>query len=170
MIDLIVRDGFASAETIAAALAEWPTDGWHEYGPHKRATVPGVGLPPPIASLLYRLARLPLPYTPDLGLWGAGLHEMPPGPGLGWHTDADRHAVLGLKRSRSSVLYLCGDGDIEFRSGAIVRPAPGRLVVFDGSEPHRVLPVTKLRRSVSLFWYSAPAFAGSTRAEFEGVP
>lgn len=168
MPDLTVRDGFATPAEAAAAVAAWPAAGWHVYGPHKRATVPGTPLPGPIAALLHRMAALPFPgLTPDLGLWGAGLHEMPAGAaGLGWHTDADRHPVIGFGRARSGVLYLCGDGDLEFADGTRVPPAPGRLVLFDGSAPHRVGPVAAARRSVSLFWYGPPAPAGSTRATF----
>lgn len=169
MLDLVVRDGFASKAEVAAALEVWPADGWHEYGAHKRVTTPGTMLPEPIAQLLYRMAALPGEQIPDLGLWGAGLHEMPPGPGLGWHTDAERHPHLGLGRARSGVLYLCGDGDLEFRDGAVVRPAPGRLVTFDGAATHRVGAVSQLRRSVSLFWYDRPARQGRTRADFEEV-
>jgi hypothetical protein len=171
-LDLTVRDGFASPAEVAAALATWPADGWHTYGPHKRATVPGAALPGPLAELLHRLAALPGPYIPDLGLWGAGLHEMPAGaPGLGWHADAERHPHLGFARSRSGLLYLSGDGDLEFRGGARVSPAPGRLVVFDGSEPHRIVgPITRPRRSVALFWYAAPTPTGATRAAFKEAP
>src|SRR5687767_13971046 len=104
------------------------------------------------------MAALPSDRIPDLGLWGAGLHEMPAGSeGLGWHSDAERHPHLGLGRARSGVLYLCGDGDLEFRDGAKVAPAPGRLVIFDGAAAHRVGAVTQLRRSISLFWYDRPA-------------
>jgi hypothetical protein len=167
---VIVRDGFASAAEVAAALDAWPADGWHEYGAHKRASVPGHVLPEPLARLIYRMAAgAGIPGVPDLGLWGAGLHEMPAGsPGLGWHADAARHPALGFRRVRSGVLYLCGDGDLEFKDGARFRPAPGRLVVFDGSEPHRVGRVTLVRRSVALFWYSGPVPDGATRATFEG--
>jgi hypothetical protein len=170
VLDLTVRDGFASAAEVAAALAAWPAAGWHEYGAHKRVSVPGTMLPDPLAELVYRMAALPGPHVPDLGLWGAGLHEMPPGPGLGWHTDAERHPHLGLGRVRSGVLYLCGDGDLEFRDGARVSPAPGRLVLFDGAAPHRVGPVTAVRRSVTLFWYDRPKVDGRVRANFEGAP
>lgn len=172
MLDLTVRDGFASPAEAAAALAAWPADGWHDYGPHKRATTPGAVMPEPIAVLLHRMAALPLPgMLPDLGLWGAGLHEMPPGTsGLGWHTDAERHPGIGFGRTRSGVLYLCGDGDLEFAGGARVSPAPGRLALFDGSAAHRVGPVTALRRSVSLFWYGPPVPGGSVRATFEETP
>jgi hypothetical protein len=159
--------GFATESEVAAALAAWPGTGWHEYASGKRASLPGSPIPEPLALLLHRMATAPgIPGVPDLGLWGAGLHEMPPGPGLGWHTDAERHSVLGLKRLRSGVLYLCGDGDLEFRGGGHVRPAPGRFTVFDGGVAHRVGPVTRLRRSVALFWYGPPA-AGGGRATFE---
>jgi hypothetical protein len=173
VLDLTVRDGFADAEEVAQALAAWPADGWHSYGEHKRATVPGAPMPGPIGRLLFNMAHermtaYPLAYLPDLGLWGAGLHEMPAGAaGLGWHTDAERHAVLGLRRVKSGVLYLCGDGDLEFRDGARVSPAPGRLVLFDGSAPHRVGPVTRLRRSVTMFWYGHHESIGASRAVFE---
>jgi hypothetical protein len=172
VLDVTVRDGFASAAEVAAALAAWPASGWHAYGDHKRASVPGAALPGPLASLIHRMAQFPLPgLIPDLSLWGAGLHEMPTGStGLGWHTDAERHPALGLGRARSGVLYLCGDGDLEFRTGARVSPAPGRLVIFDGSEPHRVGPVTADRRSVALFWYHGPRESGTTRAAFEEAP
>jgi hypothetical protein len=172
VLDLIVRDGFADAGEVAAALECWPTSGWHVYGAHKRASVPGAVMPEPIAVLLHRMATLPLPgMLPDLGLWGAGIHEMPPSPsGLGWHTDAERHPGIGFGRTRSGVLYLCGDGDLEFSSGARIAPAPGRLAVFNGLAAHRVGPVSVLRRSLSLFWYGPPVGTGSVRATFEGQP
>jgi hypothetical protein len=170
VLDLVVRDGFATPAEVAAALDCWPHTGWHAYGDHKRVSVPGVMLPAPLASLLFRMAALGAAGVPDLGLWGAGLHEMPPSTvGLGWHTDAERHPLLGFGRVRSGVVYLCGDGDLEFRAGARVAPAPGRLVMFDGAAPHRVAaPVTTLRRSVSLFWYGGPVPGGAVRATFEG--
>lgn len=168
VLDLIVRDGFADPAEIVSALSAWPADGWHSYGPHKRASMPGTILPGPLAVLIHRLATLPLGLIPDLGLWGAGLHEMPPSPdGLGWHTDAERHAVLGLARAVSGVLYLCGDGDLEFADGARVSPAPGRLVLFDGAASHRVGSVSRIRRSVVMFWYREPVGVGSVRATFE---
>lgn len=170
MLDLTVRDGFAGPYEIEYALSVWPADGWHAYGNHKRATVPGSPMPEPLAVLLHRMAALPLGLIPDLGLWGAGLHEMPAGSvGLGWHTDAERHPAIGFARARSGVLYLCGDGDLEFADGARISPAPGRLVLFDGSASHRVGPVTRLRRSVAMFWYGEPVGVGTVRATFEGA-
>lgn len=168
MIDLTVWDGFATDAEVSAALAAWPADGWHEYASGKRVSRPETMLPAPIAELVHRMATLPGLGLPDLSLWGAGLHEIPPGRGLGWHTDAERHPHLGFARRRSGVLYLCGDGYIGFRDGVWVTPRPGRLVVFNGSASHRVGPVTHVRRSVSLFWYDRPAKEGRTRAEFEG--
>lgn len=170
MLDLTVRDGFASPAEVESALSVWPVDGWYTYGDYKRASVPGATLAEPIAILLHRMASLAMPgLIPDLGLWGAGLHEMPPGEaGLGWHTDAERHPGLGLGRSKSGVLYLCGDGDLEFVNGVRISPRSGRLVLFDGSVPHRVAgPVTQSRRSVALFWYRQPVRDGSVRATFE---
>lgn len=169
MLDIIVRDRFAAPREVAAALEAWPANGWHAYESGKRVTVPGAALPVPIATLIYRMAGFKLGnhVVPDLGLWGAGLHEMPPGEGLEWHTDAERHPVLSLKRARSGILYLCGDGDLFFDSGTSVSPAPGRLVVFDGSAAHCVGDVTELRRSVCLFWYQEPSGVGTTRATFE---
>jgi hypothetical protein len=164
--DIIVRSGFIPAPVVRAALDSWPAGDWYEYGPHKKASVPGTLLPEPIAKIIHALAVLPLsPLVPDLGLWGAGLHQMPPGPGLRWHVDSRIHAALRLARRRTAVVYLCGDGDLEFRSGVRVPPAPGRLVLFDGSEPHRVLPVTTDRKSVTLFYYGGPA-DGNPRADF----
>lgn len=169
MLDITIRDRFASPREVAAALDAWPADGWHAYATGKRVTVPGATLPLPLATLVYRMAGLKFGnhVVPDLGLWGAGLHEMPPGEGLGWHTDAERHPVLSLARTRSGVLYLCGDGDLFFDDGASVSPAPGRLVVFDGAAPHCVGTVTETRRAICLFWYQQPAATGTTRATFE---
>jgi hypothetical protein len=168
VLNLTIRDGFANESEVTAALAAWPAAGWHEYGPHKRVSVPGAELPGPIALLLHRMAAMDVDGIPDLGLWAAGLHEMPAGsPGLGWHADAERHPHLGFERARSGVLWLCGDGDLEFKEGARVEPVAGRLVLFDGSAAHRVGPVATLRRSVTLFWYRQPVAVGTVRAVFE---
>lgn len=171
MLSLTVRDGFASTEEIAAALAAWPAEGWHVYGDHKRATLPVTPMPAPIALLLHRLASAGPPgYIPDLGLWGSGLHDMPAGsPGLGWHADAERHAILGLQRTLSGILYLEGDGTLFLRDGASVNPAPGRLATFNGEAKHMVGPVTTRRRSMAMFWYGPPLLDGRTRAAFEAA-
>lgn len=169
---LTVIDGFADGPEVANALDAWPSagwGGWYTYESGKRVSRADVqAIPWRIANLLHRIATHSPPFLPDLSLWGAGLHEFPVGGSLGWHKDAEREPRMGLKRERSAILYLCGDGNLEFRDGTQVAPVPGRLVVFDGSNEHRVAAVSQPRRLLSMFYYGAPTGTGATRADFSG--
>lgn len=184
----LILDDFATAEELAAVREQWPAadwPGWVHYDPAtqcKHASDPRSRLPLPAARLLQRMAALPLPswlgksLIPDLGLWGAGLHAMPPGPGLAPHVDAGQHALLGLARVLSAVLYVHDDwhdrwgGELHL-PGLCVTPRPGRLLVFDcRGLLHSVAPVTCpvgfARRSLALFWYGSAAEGLPTRAQF----
>lgn len=110
---------------------------------------------------------------PDLGLWGAGLHEMGPGGFLSLHLDSDIHRWTGLERRVNAVLFLSEwapdwGGELEFwceekRTPAVsILPAKGRLVLFEVSDRsyHRVntvcCPINHTRRSLAAFWYGKP--------------
>jgi hypothetical protein len=191
-MNAIIHDNLFPPDLIRAAREQWPAadwPGWVAYDPAtqcKRASDLTTPLPPACGVLLAALAALrvgawfPLrdPLIPDLGLHGAGLHEMPPGPGLSPHLDADTHARLGVERALSAVLYVhefwhpTWGGELEFGDGLAVEPAPGRLVVFDARDtPHAVRPVTcpddYRRLSLAMFWYAPCAGPGTRlRADF----
>lgn len=190
-----IRDGLFPPDLLAEAAASWPGpewSGWHAYDDgmqSKQVSDLTAFLPRPYACLLHRMARLDtsdfgLRLVPDLGLWGAGLHQSGPGPGVALHEDADHHPRLGLQRALSAVLYVHPrwepewGGELELwhadQSGPAVRiePLPGRLVVFDvrGTAYHRVAPVTAWgdvrRMSIALFWYGQPVAGTRPRARF----
>lgn len=181
-MNAIILDSLIPSNQLAAVRTAWPSPewvGWHDYGETrggKRASRPDATLPLACGVLLARLAALPVatlfpelpPLVPDLSLWGSGLHEMPAGPGLPRHLDADTHPRLGLARVLSAVLYVHDQwlsswgGELAFSSGVAVLPAPGRLVIFDcREESHWVHPVQcsgdQTRKSLALFWYAAKA-------------
>lgn len=189
---VVVDDYLTSSEVLAASRCwpgpDWP--GWVRYdGPQegKRASDLSTPLPPYLCSLLARLARLDLGAlvglegtAADLGLHGAGLHEVAPGGRVGPHEDAGMHPRLGLARAWSAALYVhpswCPSwgGALALRgeSPRVIDPLPGRLVVFAcaGLE-HEVTPVRRgtpaSRRSLALFGYGAPAPRGAAvRAQF----
>jgi len=185
-MNFVVHDGLFPPERIHAAREAWPAadwPGWVAYDPAtqcKRASDLTTPLPTACGLLLAELAALPVadwfpaavrPLICDLGLRGAGLHEMPPGPGLAPHLDADTHGRLGIQRVLSAVLWVhelwtpLWGGELVFAGGAVVEPLPGRLVVFDcREEQHQVRAVTGpadvARRSLAVFWYGAQPGAG----------
>lgn len=193
-MNAVVFDNLFPPELIRAASDWWPPaswPGWIAYDAAyecKRASDRGSTLPAAIGVLLARMAALPVgdwfpgrgPLTPDLSLWGAGLHEMPAGPGLTRHLDADTHPRLGLRRELSAVLWVHErwepewGGKLALESGLVVRPMPGRLCIFScGNEWHEVRPVMcpegVTRRSLAMFWYAAePGDGARPRAVFAG--
>src|SRR4051812_39781533 len=179
-----ILDGAFDVAQIARAAADWPKDdwpGWVRYdgrAQDKRASDLQTPLPPSCAELLRLMSRVPVEWlfdapdlVPDLGLYGAGLHESETGHGVSLHLDADRHARLALQRVLSGALYVHSrwesewGGELELwhadRSAASVRiaPLPGRLVIFDarGAAYHRVASVKApegiRRQSLAMFWY-----------------
>lgn len=182
-----VTDGFLGGDEIRAVNDAWPEadwSGWVRYDQRyeaKAASDLTTPLPAACTAILWRMARLDALASlgfrrravADLSLHGAGLHEMPAGPGLGLHLDACRHPRLGLRRLASAVLYVHDQweeswgGQLELWEGrreARVRidPTPGRLVVFATEDAyHAVAPVVcpagRSRRSLALFFYGPPA-------------
>ncbi len=169
-------------------IPDWP--GWMRYDTDdhtKSASDLSTAIPPVMSECLRRLALLPWSewmgqdgLVPDLGLWGAGLHEMRPGESVGRHLDADHHPRLGLERRLSVMLYVHQHweddwgGELklwDMMTGPTVwiRPHPGRLVALDTRGPsyHSVAPVRcpegLTRRSLCLFFYG-PQSATFTRA------
>lgn len=193
-MNAIVHDNLFPSGLVRAANLTWPAadwKGWVRYDPSyecKRASDLMAPLPSPAGLLLARMAAVPVAewfpswpaLVPDLSLWGAGLHEMPTGPGLARHLDADTHARLGLRRVLTAVLWVHDEwlpewgGELQLGAGLAIVPAPGRLAVFAcGEEWHEVRPVCcppgASRRSLALFWYAAsPGFGGRPRALFAG--
>lgn len=195
-VDGLFPTGLLREAHDAWPAADWP--GWVGYEPprgHKRASDLTTPLPLACGELLHRMAQLEdrLRYwfsvadiVADLGLWGAGLHEMGPGGDLPLHLDADRHARLSLARVLSVVLYVHSTwhpgwgGALELSRGsgraraAIIEPLPGRLVAFKARDAwHAVTPVTCpagcRRLSLALFFYGPPMTGGGRpRAHFAG--
>lgn len=185
-MNISVIDGLFSNELLVAANSSWPHADWPGWvlndprQPGKRVSGLADPLPRACAVLLAQMALLPQGngLIPDLGLWGAGLHEMPVGTSLDRHLDADVHGRLGLSRKLSAVLWIHDQwhrewgGELAFDSGLIVQPMPGRMVLFDSQgEWHCVNRITApatLRLSLAMFWYSSTAPKNSsTRAFFQ---
>ncbi len=181
-MNFVVRDGLFSESDLRAAEQAWPRgdwSGWVHYGDNrgcKRASdLYYTPIPVQCSVLLAQMSALPVMewfpqltsiMVPDLGLYGSGLHEIPPGPGLPAHLDADTHQRLGLKRTLSASLYISENWLEEWGGelvicGERITPFPGRLVVFRSDQLHEVLPVScptgETRKSLALFWYSVQA-------------
>lgn len=192
----VTIDGLFSPSELIEANSVWPASdaaGWHTYDARherKRASDLVTPLPPLLAGMLAHLASLNLgamlgmpTASADLSLHGGGLHELPPGPGLGCHLDADTHPRLQLARAWSASLYVhsCWDrgwgGALVLhaeRGDVFVRPLPGRLVAFDASLKHHVEPIScpegEFRRSLALFGYlPKPGKRERLRALFDGA-
>jgi hypothetical protein len=188
-------DGHLPAGLLAEAGRVWPArdwPGWIDYdrshGGPKRASGLITPIPSACGELLRLLALLPVgewfgipDLIPDLGLWGAGLHQLDSGARLPLHLDAERHGRLHLGRVLSAVLYVHPEwetswgGDLELwseteRVAVSIAPLPGRLVLFDARGAcHAVAPITgpAPRQSLTMFWYSqAQATDSASRAHF----
>jgi hypothetical protein len=175
---VLVIDDYLPADLLKRCNESWPSSGRYVYGgiqAGKRVSDLSSALPNPCCEVLWGMIHVPSglypswlageAVVPDLGLWGAGLHEMFPGSELPPHLDADHHPRLGLSRVLSSCLYtherwesgwggelVLGEGD----DSIVIEPLPGRLVVFDcRGLRHEVRRVTGSvpRRSIALFWY-----------------
>ncbi len=190
---LILEDSTVHDNDLIASVNQyWPAQnwpGWMQYSETchtKRASNVVSELPPVVGECLRRVALLPWGewmdqkgLVPDLGLWGAGLHEMRPGERVSCHLDADYHPRLGLERRLSVMLYVHSrwesdwGGELELWDGTSpvvsIEPLSKRLVALDTRGPsyHSVAPVccpTGLtRRSLCLFFYG-PQSATFTRA------
>jgi hypothetical protein len=118
---------------------------------------------------------------PDPYLDGGGLHASDPGGVLEPHTDFHVYPRLGLYRRVNLLLYLNSDwgpddgGELELfadRQATVVAervlPEYGRCVIFrtdDQSVHGFTRPVTRERRSIALYYYTArdtSAYGGST--------
>ncbi len=192
----VVVDDFFPPQLLRAVALAWPDPSWHGWyvyaneRQYKRASDLVSPLHGYLAETLHLLAMLDvgrwlsLEHTvADLSLYGAGLHELPPGGFVARHLDASHHARLGLARAWSAALYVHEQwephwgGALELLSDAepvVVPPLPGRLVVFacGNSSWHAVGPVACppgfSRRSLSLFGYGPPGGSVTRpRAQFE---
>lgn len=179
-----VKDNLFPAELLAEAEAEWPAEswsGWFRYdsrGQRGKLTCADPRIMPAACRKLLGLMALrgPAGTIPDLSLYGGGMHLMPAGTKLGRHLDADTHALYGLARVASMVLFVgpwqaTWGGALVFPRtdgiGRAVLPAPGRLVTFssEGTE-HEVLRCDRPRKSLALFFYGGPCACKRPRAEF----
>lgn len=170
------------ADLLAAARAEWPGvdwPGWFRYDTpdqKKRAAWDFQKMPLACRHLLALMARHPPAgdLTPDLSLYGGGMHLMLPGDYVRTHLDADAHKLLGLQRRWSTMLYLehCDGGALSI-GGAQVSPHPGLLCSFECGDDayHSVGEVIGGRRmSLALFWFGDMAAERKRdRATFAGV-
>lgn len=185
-MNYLVIDGVLTPDELAAANESWPGSRWigwvsyHGTGRgDKYASDLQTPLPLALSLLLARVAAMDVGAllgmrgaVPDLSLYGAGLHAVPAGGSLPAHLDADTHPRLGLARAWSACVYVHeewgqgwgGELALHGERPAITPPSPGRLVAFDASVRHEVLPVRcppgRERRSLALFGYHAKAGAG----------
>ena len=169
-----ILDDFLPPDVIAAARDAFPGPDWSFWFRYDSPDEAGkltctTAIPAPCREALAAMAVWCPRYVnadslPDLTLWGAGMHLMLPGSSLGLHLDADRHAVWGLARIASSVLYLDTieeGGELQFWEGGevvkSVAPRAGRLVTFACTDDsyHSVARTPSVRRTLSLFWYAA---------------
>jgi hypothetical protein len=193
----LVLDNWIGPAELAAINASWPGDiwsGWHKYKAPwhwKRASDLTTPLPGPAAAVLTHLADVDVrafgmhDLVADLGLYGAGLHEIGPGGRVGLHLDAEEHPRLHLRRSLSGLIYVHQRWEPEWGGALLlgqdaqvrIEPVPGRLVLFDCRQEawhavEKVLcPAGRSRRALAMFWY-APASDSPrrTRAHFAESP
>lgn len=165
---------------LLAASADWPGpewSGWHRYENGKLASRSLHDAPESVKRALYAFADAVPLWTPnafaDFSFSAAGIHELPPGVGLGWHRDAERHQLHPWRRVETALLYLDEGGALMFdgdHPAEIIDPTPGLSVVFlpeDERTQHCVVAPDKRRRSLAVFFYVLdPEFEGSIRAEF----
>lgn len=156
-------------ELVAEAAAMWPHrawPGWFWYNTpdqRKGACWKWEIFPEPCARLLAMMvAKCPAHgVTPDLSLYGGGLHLMLPGDYVRPHLDADAHKLIGLERRHSTMLYLsdCEGGELKI-AGATIRPYPGLWLSFECTDDaiHEVTEVTGgERKSLAMFWFGGLA-------------
>ena len=188
----IVKDSILPGNILKQLNECWPNSSWpgwiryRETHHSKQASDLTSLLPRLAGEILYYLAKLPWnewtgrdDLIPDLGLWGAGLHEMMNGDIIGWHQDADYHPRLGLSRVLSVCLYVHQEweywwgGNLDLGVPPTVQPIPNRLVAFSRDIHHQVTRVNrpdgKSRRSLVLFLYGPPNSMRYPRARFDSV-
>lgn len=176
-IPYVVKDNLFPSDMLRDALELWPTiewDGWYKYEEAKGGKLASnlkAAIPLPCANLLYRMSLLPIgewlgvgDVVADLGLWGAGLHELPIGCELPIHLDAEIHPRLKLRRVATSCLYINSEwqedwgGELDIEGLTRIPLLPGRLVVFKNTPIayHRVRRVKGLvsRKALAVFFYS----------------
>lgn len=183
---LIVDDAFP-ADVVAEASASWPrpdAPGWVIYASaleRKRTLNVWSSLALAQRLLLVELYGLKAEdllgleenLTPDIMLWGAGLHAMVRGDFLSTHLDSDRHPHQALMRRVNALLFVSPvwreewGGHLELwppaldRPAVRVLPAPGRLVLFEAGDQsfHSVAPVTcppeVTRQSLAVYFFGA---------------
>jgi hypothetical protein len=202
----VVLDDFLPADLAGAAAAAWPPPGWDHWLEYdnalerKRTCNKWPYLPRPLVDALRVLLLLPAvdvlgapeALVPDLGLYGAGLHEMGRGDWLDAHQDADRHSDSGLERRVNAILYLTPGWRPEWGGALELWPdvdgQPGgepvripsafnRLVVFDAATgfhgvPHPLTcPADARRQSLAVYFWGAPRGPGKrARARFVKYP
>lgn len=185
-MNITIRDDVFAAEMVREAAASWPGPEapWVRYDTpleRKQTLNDWPAVPLACAALLRHLLSLPVgpmlglpespPLLPDMGLWGAGLHEHQAGQHLDVHLDADCHRLTGMERRANAILFLSPwraewGGPLELwdhdlASPILVYPAPGRLVLFECSDgsyhgvPRRVTG-PQPRRSLAVYWWSLP--------------
>ncbi len=198
----IVCDNTARETLCAEASAQWPDRDWphwftyDETQQHKRSCRDWSAFPPAVRLLLSEmlLSSVPglfhgLPSIPSDLLWGGGMCDMRQGDYLNRHLDHDRHALTGLERTASLILFVGDDwqsdwgGRLQFWKEDCeepviqIDPLPGRLVCFATTENawHSVETVRyshgQSRKTLSCYWYATPLHRGHRpRAQFALEP
>lgn len=117
--------------------------------------------------------------VPDPHLFGGGLHQIERGGFLKIHADFDTHPVTSLVRRLNLIVYLNKDwedgygGDLELWDAAMTRcvtriaPVFNRCVVFamgetffHGHPDPLACPAGRSRKSMALYYYTAPGPGG----------
>lgn len=177
----IIMDNFLPDGLARACEVDWPDKNWrqwHFYGPWKKlASRSASDFPKSLEAASVELAKadvkqeFQLDCFPDLGLYGAGLHEMRQGSELGRHLDSDHHPLHEWRREISGVLFLNSvwradwGGDLVFSTSqgnetGRVSPKFNRLVLFQCTDEsfHAVeqvtCPIDTSRKTLAMFWWS----------------
>lgn len=162
---------------LRALYASWPKQdwrGWHrykgkdanKYGSRAAGELPSIVMPCVLQMIdaITDTVDMPPYCFPDLELYGAGLHMLPPRGYLRKHLDSSYMESTGWKREYSCVLGVNPDWDSDIDGGDFVlndQRVPlefNQLVIFRTNDEsfHEVLDVTGdvYRKTLCVFYWS----------------
>lgn len=169
-----VIDGFLTPEVVRQINAEWP-EGWNKEEGKNNKKWHTNNLPPTAAKVAAEISIPMLELATgirglfaDPGLFGAGLHCIPPGGFLNMHVDFNRHPK-GWHRRVNVLIYLNEIWRHEWGGHLFlgrsdhkkIAPMGGRCVIFETNDTswhgHPVplaCPENVQRRSLALYYYT----------------
>ena len=175
MFPILVSENLLPEHIRLGALADFPEptwEHWHRYDNGKLATKHDLHIPSQCKMALHDIARRVEPFPGsfwDLTFHGSGLHLMPEGCDLGFHTDAEFHPTKPWRRVASLVYFLeTTSGGELIIDGRKHNPIQNRAIMFKADLRHGVQQTTQRRRTLSLFaWTRDSGTKTTTRAQFE---